>query len=761
MSDEHSAARASRAASSADPVAAQYPSTPSGPASALNAELLAGAERSLLAGNLVMAGWLCEEVRQVEPDSPGASHILGLIAEQEGQLREASRLFRQALASDPGFSAAWLSLASLHRSSGNREAALLCCRSALLIDPADRDGWYNLGNALFDGGCASAAAEAYGRALRIDRHHDSAWHNLGIALHLAGRPEAALAALRNAAAYRPDNPSTFHQIGVVRFRAGDLDDALRAVGRQARLDPAHLDGSLIRLLAIALRDAGRTGDAIPITALAVSHQPEDVDLRHCLGMLHLADRDLSAAEAIFRATLCHGPADPFALNSYGVMLNGMGRSREGARLLRRSLLLQPGNAEIHSNLLLTLQYDGSLGPADLKRLHAEWYRRHAPPGGSAGTPPARPETIRDPERRLRIGYVSADFGQHPVGFFLSGVVLHHDRDSFEVHCYSARRRSDALTARFRRMADHWHEIGDTDGVELADRIRGDGIDILVDLSGHTANNRLRAFVHRPAPVQATWAGYVGTTGIPAIDYLISDPRQTPDGIDRHYAERIMRLPDCYVCYEPPPYAPPVGPLPALESGTVTFGCFNNLAKLDEASIALWSTLLRDRPDRRLMLQTFALDVQDVRDAVTARFAAHGVAPGQLELRPAAGHAGLLQSYNSVDIALDPLAYSGGLTTLEALWMGVPVITLPGERFCTRHSLSHLTAAGLPGLVAEDASGYLARAEGLAADLGRLAELRGRLRDRMAASPLCDSAHFTRTLEAAFRRMWRDLCLRPK
>ena len=205
-----------------------------------------------------------------------------------------------------------------------------------------------------------------------------------------------------------------------------------------------------------------------------------------------------------------------------------------------------------------------------------------------------------------------------------------------------------------------------------------------------------------------------------IDYLISDPRQTPEGVDAHYVERIVRLRDCYVCYEPPAYAPPVGPLPALSTGCVTYGCFNNLAKIDEASIALWSTLLRDRGDRRLLLRTFALDVPRVRDRIIARFEAHGVRPDQLILSPASPHRDLLDSYNAVDIALDPLAYSGGLTTLEALWMGVPVITLPGDRFCTRHSLAHLTAAGLTGLVAEDASGYLARAEGLAADLERLA-----------------------------------------
>jgi predicted O-linked N-acetylglucosamine transferase (SPINDLY family) len=217
------------------------------------------------------------------------------------------------------------------------------------------------------------------------------------------------------------------------------------------------------------------------------------------------------------------------------------------------------------------------------------------------------------------------------------------------------------------------------------------------------------------------------------------------------------LRDCYVCYEPPAYAPPVVPLPALSTGCVTYGCFNNLAKIDEASIALWSTLLRDRGDRRLLLRTFALDVPRVRDRITARFEAHGVRPDQLILSPAAPHRDLLDSYNAVDIALDPLAYSGGLTTLEALWMGVPVITLPGDRFCTRHSLAHLTAAGLTGLVAEDASGYLARAEGLAADLERLAALRSKLREWMAASPLCDAEGFTRTLESAYRQMWRDRC----
>ena len=275
------------------------------------------------------------------------------------------------------------------------EAAILCYRCLLAVDPADRDGWYNLGNVLFDGGLAEAAAEAYRRALLLDPHHDASWHNLGVARHALGQGEGALDALRRAVAYRPDNQASYHHIALIRFRAGDLDGSLTVLGRQARLAPGALDSSLMRLLAIALRDAGRTEAAIPLTTLAVAHRPEDVDLRHCLGMLHSALQDITTAEAIFRTALQYGPADPFALNSYGVLLNGIGEPLAGAKLLDRALLLQPNNAEIHSNLLLTRQYDLARNAADLKRDHLVWHRRH----GASNQPLAEAPADPDPERR--------------------------------------------------------------------------------------------------------------------------------------------------------------------------------------------------------------------------------------------------------------------------------------------------------------------------------------------------------------------------
>jgi predicted O-linked N-acetylglucosamine transferase (SPINDLY family) len=295
-----------------------------------------------------------------------------------------------------------------------------------------------------------------------------------------------------------------------------------------------------------------------------------------------------------------------------------------------------------------------------------------------------------------------------------------------------------------------------DDAALAELIRADGIDILIDLAGHTAKNRLPVFVRKPAPVQASWAGYAGTTGLAAMDYLISDWQETPAGTDQWYCETIIRLPDDYVCYAPPAYAPPVGPLPALQGGGVTFGCFNNLAKLGEEVVGLWSRLLRGLPDSRLLLVTRQLAEPDTVARYRQLFARHGVAR-RVEFSPALPHAELLASYGRLDIALDPFPYGGGLTTLESLWMGVPVVTLAGQSFAGRHSLSHLTVAGLPELVADSEDDYLAIATGLASDLPRLAELRRGLRQRVAASPLVDGARFTANLETAYKQMWHRWC----
>jgi predicted O-linked N-acetylglucosamine transferase (SPINDLY family) len=364
--------------------------------------------------------------------------------------------------------------------------------------------------------------------------------------------------------------------------------------------------------------------------------------------------------------------------------------------------------------------------------------------------------VPDPERRLRIGYVSKDFGRHPVGYFLLPVLSSHDHASVEVYCYSGRIREDDVTGRLRESADVWRSTTDLDDRDLASMVRDDSIDILVDLSGHTGGSRLLVFAEKPAPIQVSWAGYAGTTGLSTMDYLISDWRETPEGSDRWYVEKVVRLPDCYVCYEPPEYAPPVVPLPALKKGHVTFGCFNNLAKVRPGVVALWSKILREIPNARLLMITKQLSDPDTRRRYLEMFSAGGVGE-RVDLSGDRPHIDLLAGYGEIDIALDPFPYSGGLTTLESLWMGVPVITLGGDRFASRHSLSHLTAVGLPELIASGPDDYIARAVGLACDPERLATLRRELRPRMAASPLCDGSRFTRNLEDAYRYMWRSWC----
>ncbi len=366
----------------------------------------------------------------------------------------------------------------------------------------------------------------------------------------------------------------------------------------------------------------------------------------------------------------------------------------------------------------------------------------------------------DPARRLRVGLVSGDLRAHPVGYFLENVLAAlsaHAAGRLEIFAYSNHFSADAVTGRIKACCRGWHQAVGLSDEALARRIHGDGIDILFDLSGHTAHNRLPVFAWKPAPVQVAWLGYFATTGVAAMDYLIADPWTLPETEEIYFTEKIWRLPETRLCFTPPDVDVAVAPLPALTIGYITFGCFNNLTKVNDAVVALWARVLASVPNSRLFLKTKQLNEAAVRQSVAERFAAHGIGVGRIILEGSEPRAKYLAAYHRVDIALDPFPFTGGTTSAEGLWMGVPVLTLAGESFLSRQGIGLLMNAGLPEWIAADADDYVARAVSHAGDLQRLAALRNGLRQQVLASPIFDAPRFVRHFEAALRGMWAQWC----
>ena len=393
----------------------------------------------------------------------------------------------------------------------------------------------------------------------------------------------------------------------------------------------------------------------------------------------------------------------------------------------------------------------------MKDISAEWDKQHGVP---LQTEWRNHDNSPEPERRLRVGFVSPDLGQHPVGYFVVNLLEHRQAGKIEIICYSDRKPDD-MTERLMTLSDEWTDARGISDEALSQRIRSDRIDILIDLAGHTGGNRLLVFARKPAPILVTWAGYVGSTGLSAMDYLIADYWHVQEGNEHHYSEKIIRLPDGNVSYEPPDYAPEVGPLPFEQNGFITFGSFNNAAKINANVLTAWAEILKAVPDAQLILKYKNMDAEGNCNRILDQFGIHGVEGSRLILEGKSPHSDLLSRYNDIDIALDPFPYSGGLTTCEAIWMGVPVITKPGETFASRTSLSHLTNVDAPELVAEELPDYVAKAVELANDISRLTDLRSRLRGQMAKSALCDGKKFASDFTSAMRHVWEQWCSEAK
>ncbi len=568
------------------------------------------------------------------------------------------------------------------------------------------------------------------------------------------------------------------------LEAGRRGEALAHYARAMAAMPRD-DESMFALgsLALRLNDVNR---AVLYLRRAIDHNPEVAAYHLQLGNALLAREQLEEAEFAVRRAIDIAPAFAEAYCNLGCILVRRNDCAAAIGPLQRAVEINPRLASAHQNLGTALFRQGRISDATGSFRHAIANDAHfaqayeglgkclnflpdVPHGLIAETAwrwsrlLPRPAELAiaansaEPDRRLRIGYVSADFREHSVAHFLDNVLAAHDRSVLDVLCYSNTQSEDDTTARLKRSADGWRSIVELDDDATATAIRADGIDVLVDLSGHTEGERLAVFARKPAPVQCTWLGYYATTGLPEIDYIIADRFVIPEGHEGFYSEKPYRLPDSYLCFSPPDLPIAVDTLPASRNGFVTFGSCNNVLKINGRVIELWSRLLQAVPAARLVLRTGFLTVAAVREEITRQFAAAGVAAERLDLRAGADRAGLLATYNDIDIALDPFPYGGGTTTAEALWMGVPVVSLRCDRFSGRVGESILTTVGLPALVADDAAAYLATASSLAADLKRLADLRAGLRATVVGSPLCDGDRFARHLESAYRAMWRRWC----
>jgi predicted O-linked N-acetylglucosamine transferase (SPINDLY family) len=710
------------------------------------AEALALAVRQHQAGNLPQAEQLYRAILQAEPHQVDALHLLGVIAYQVGRHEQAAALIGQALRLKSDFAEAHKSLGLVFQAQGKLAEALDCYQQAVLHKPDYVEAHNNLASILKDQGRLEEAGACYQQALLYKPDFVEAHNNLGVVFQARGKPAEALDCYRQALRLKPDFVQAHFNLGNVLKGQGESDEALDCYRQALRFRPDFAEAHFN--LGAILQNRGKLAEALDCYRQVLRLRPDFADAHFNLGNVFKGQGQLDEAGACYRQALRLKPDYPEAHNNLGNILSDQGLLDEALACYRQALRLKPDFAAAHSNLVYTLCFCADHDAATLNEEHHRWNLHHAEPLAPFIQPHAND---RSPGRRLRVGYVSPDFRLHPVGRFLLPLLESHDHGSFEIFCYSSLNVPDAITDRCRSHADVWREAFGLSDEHLADAIRRDQIDILVDLSMHMANNRMLVFARKPAPVQVTYLAYCGTTGLATMDYRLTDPYLDPPGRDEsYYSELSHRLPETYWCYRPAPETPPVNPLPALQASHVTFGCLNNFCKVTAPTLAAWGRLLQELPQARLLLHTHA---GSHRDRVREYLAGLGVVADRLSFVGRVPMEEYLRTYERLDVALDPFPYGGGTTTCDALWMGVPVVSLAGPTAVGRGGLSILSNVGLADLVAHDTEQYVRRAVELANDLPRLSELRATLRERMQHSPLMDAPRFARNIEAAYRGMW--------
>jgi predicted O-linked N-acetylglucosamine transferase (SPINDLY family) len=683
----------------------------------------------------------------LKSDYAEAHSNLGITLQELGRLEEAEASYRQAIALEPNYAEAHSNLGATLQVVGRLEEAEASYTQAISLKPDFADAHYNLGNILQGMGKLEEAEASCRQAIALKYDYAEAHNNLGITLQELGRLVEAEASCRQAIALKPNYAEAHSNLGVTLQELGRLEEAeascRQAIALKSDFAEAHYN------LGVTLKELGRLDEAEASYRQTISLKPDFVEGHNNLGNILQGLGRLEEAQASFTQAISLKPDYAEAHSNLGVTLKDLGRLEEAEASYTQAIVLKPDYAEAHSNrlfLIASMHFQPAL------------YQKYSRDFSNMVRKRVDKQFVDWPSakefERLRIGFVSGDFKSHPVGHFLEGLLIQLQSSSCDLFAYPTVDFEDQITGRLKHLFHAWHPLVDLSDEQAAQRIHNDNIHILIDLSGHTAHNRLPVFAWKPAPVQVTWLGYFASTGLSEMDYLLGDPFVTPKAEADHFIEEIWRLPESYLCFTPPKIDVAVGPLPAFSNGFITFGCFNKLSRMTDEVVATRAKILRAVPASKLFLKDKQLEYKSICDRVIARFRAYGISADRLILEGRESRERYLACYNRVDVALSPFPYGGGTTSVEGLWMGVPVITKMGNYFLSHLGESIAHNSGLSDWVATDKSDYIAKAINFSSDLEALDTLRKGLRERLLQTPLCDARSFASDVETAYQDMWR-------
>ena len=699
------------------------------------------------AGRVRDAEMVYRKILSQDPKQPDALYLLGQIANQFGQREQAAELVRRAIAVVPGNADMHQNLGLILSGLGRQAEAIGALQHAVKLAPNRAQFRYDFANLLLLANIMDPAIAEYRTAVTLNPQLAEAHQNLGCALQRKGLLDEAEAHLRRAIEIQPTMADAFNNLGGVLTSKMRLQEAIATYEEALRLRPDF--AAALANLGSTVRIAGHVKDAIKILSRAIELAPDMPEALNNLGIAQKEDGQIDESIATYLRCLSIRPAMHDTMNNLGNAYKDCGNVHDAAACYGRSLVIGVGEPGVHSNLTYTLQFHPGYDDESLFREQRRWNELHAAPLKKFIRPH---DNDRSPDRKLRIGYVSPYFYHQAESFFVSPLLENHDRAQVEVHCYASVIRPDQMTRRQKAAAEVWHDVLGMRDADLAEQIRRDGIDVLIDLAMHMAHNRMICFAHKPAPVQAAWLAYPGGTGLDAMDYRITDAYMDPlDKTTAHYRENSYRVADCWCCYDPMCDVPPAVP---RGGGPICFGSINNPCKNNLPMLSLWARMMSGVPDSRLLMQSFS---DWDRGRIRSIFQDAGIASDRIEFVPRAPRVDYLRLYDRIDICLDPLPYNGITTTCDALWMGVPVVTLVGKTAAGRAGLSILSTIAMPEMIAHDENQFIEICTQLANDAPRLAELRHTLRDRALKSPLMDGPGFARKMETAYRHMWQQWC----